>query len=353
MKISFLTFYGGQIDRGVEVATEELARGLSKHHEVTVFQTGERVNPKVPTIRLPLDVRWDTIDFSGTWQRKLYLDYWSKQIFQFTLKFLPYFWRYKYDVVIPTNGGWQVILCRLVSWILRKKLIVQGNAGIGYDDLFQLHCFPDRYIAISPHGYEWAKRFAPWVKKQYTPYGVDADKFQHVKPIKLPLKKPVVLCVAAFSPYKRIDLLIKAIGKVPDVSLLVIGHGPLKNELRELGDQMLGKRFLLKTGIDHDELIGYYKAANAFSLPSRSTEALGIVYIEAMAAGLPIVAPDDWRREIIGEAGVYVNPEDTDSYAKAITLALAKDFGDVPIKQAEKFDWDKIVTQYEEILSKL
>lgn len=353
MKIAFLSFYSGQIDRGVEVAVAALAQGLSKHHEVTVFQGGLRTIAGVATIQLAVGNNWPT-DTSESWLRPFYLDYYSRKILQFTLKFLPYFIRHRYDVVIPTNGGWQVVFCRLTSWLLGKKLVVQGNAGIGFDDLFQLHCFADYYIAISPQGYVWARKFVPWVKKTYIPYGVDLKKFAETKPVVVSLKKPIVLCVAAFSPYKRIELLIRAMQRVAKVSLLVIGQGPLERELRILGSKLLGDRFQLKTGVTHTELIGYYKTADLFSLPSRASEAFGIVYVEAMAAGLPVVATDDHnRREIIGEAGIFVKPENTEEYAKAIELALAKDFGDKAQKQAEKFGWEKIVEKYESLLDSL
>lgn len=354
MKIAFLSFYNGAIDRGVEVATTELIKRLSRKHDVTLFQAGNRMTAGVQTVEVSLPVDWKVPDASGTTARKIYADYWSRKITAFTWKFLPYFLKNKYDVVIPTNGGWQVVLCRFLTWISGKKMIVQGNAGTGYDDFFQLHCFPNRYVAISPNGFAWAKRFAPWIQKTYIPYGVDVQAVHDTKPGKIPLKKPIVLCVGAFSPYKQIDLLIKAMAQVKDASLVVIGLGVQEKHLRELGEKLLGKRFLLLTGITHDQLFGFYKAASIFSLPSAANEAFGIVYVEALAAGLPVVAPDDRnRREIIGEAGEFVDVTDTTAYAKALELAIAKDFGEAPRRQALQFDWDTIAAQYESLLKGL
>ena len=230
-------------------------------------------------------------------------------------------------------------------------MLIQGNAGIGFDDLFQLYCFPDHFIAISPLGEKWAMKYAPWIRKTYIPYGVDLTQFKFARPMSLVLKKPIVFCVAAFSPYKRIDLLIKAMAEVPEASLLVIGNGDLEQELRVLGGKLLGNRFLLKTGIAHEKLSAYYKSADLFSLPSASSEAFGIVYIEAMAAGLPVVAPNDYnRREIIGEAGMFVDPKDSMAYASAIKEAIGTDFGDKPRLQAEKFSWKKIIEKYKDVL---
>lgn len=353
MKIAFLSFYSGHIDRGVEVASAALVKGLSKKHTVHLYQVGERIDTTIDTRIIPVHVNFKSQDKSGTWSRKFYLDYWSRKIAQFTMKFIPFLFKEKYDVVIPTNGGWQVLLVRLFTWILRKKMVVQGNAGIGYDDFFQIVCLPDHYIAISPNGFRWATKFLPWVKKSYIPYGVDLELFQSATSVTVSLKKPIVLCVAAFSPYKQVELLVRAMEKVENASLLVIGQGPLEKELRELGEKLLGTRFLLKTGVTHDKLIGYYKSSDVFSLPSEPSEAFGIVYIEAMAAGLTNVAPDDWRKEIIGQAGYYVDPTNTDAFANTINTALKNPLKDRALTQAKRYRWNHIVEEYENLLQSL
>ena len=138
---------------------------------------------------------------------------------------------------------------------------------------------------------------------------------------------------------------------VKNASLLVIGHGTLEGKLTEMGKQILGKRFMLKTGVTHTMLTGYYKAANIFSLPSAQSEAFGIVYVEALAAGLPVVAPrDENRQAIVGSAGLLVEVEDSQKYAEAITSALKKDFGKLPVLQAQQFSWNTIAAQYEKLL---
>jgi len=353
VRIAFLSFYNGRIDRGVEVATAVIASKLSQEHEITLFQAGDRLTSSVNTQILTVDGKWPQ-DSSGSWWRKFYLDHYSLKILLFTLKFLPYFFKQKYDVVIPTNGGWQVLTVRLLTHIFGKKMIVQGNAGIGRDDHWQLRLNPDIFIAISPNGYNWAKEKAPQVKIVYIPYGVDIKLFDKTKPAYIPLKKPIVLCVSALLEYKRVNLLIKAMTKVSNVSLLVIGHGPLEVKINEMGKQLLGSRFLLKTNVNHKELTGYYKAADLFSLPSKSNEAFGIVYVEAMAAGLPIVATDDFnRREIVKSAGILVNPENENEYAQAIKNGLAHDYFEKSLNQAKKFDWETIVASYKDLLNNL
>jgi glycosyltransferase involved in cell wall biosynthesis len=74
-----------------------------------------------------------------------------------------------------------------------------------------------------------------------------------------------------------------------------------------------------------------------------------------MACNLPVVATDDeQRREIIGNAGIYVkNPEDVSRYSQALQTGLKTDFGNRPQKQAEKFSWENIKKDYLELFYKL
>jgi glycosyltransferase involved in cell wall biosynthesis len=87
------------------------------------------------------------------------------------------------------------------------------------------------------------------------------------------------------------------------------------------------------------------------SLPYYSFE---IALVEAMSCGLAVVANNDAiRREIVGEAGILVDPDDLDQYKRAIKSGLSKFWGEVPRKQAEKFSWDKIALQYIQLIDKL
>ena len=233
-------------------------------------------------------------------------------------------------------------------------MVIAGQSGIGWDDRNNLWSFPNVFIALSSKALGWAKRANPLVRSKYIPNGVDLKKFNPSGPkYKTKLKSPLVLCVGALTPSKRIDLTIKAVAKLKDVSLLVAGDGDTKGELRNLGKKLLGSRFQLVKA-PYQKMPEIYRTADVFTLAPEGSEAFGIVYVEAMASNLPVVAVDDeQRKEIIGNAGMFVDPTDIEKYSKILDATLKKKWGDKPRKQANKFDWNKIAKEYEALFTNL
>jgi len=356
MKIAFLSFYSGTVNRGAESFVDGLAEKLSSKHEVVVFQEGESIGNQAgyKTKRILMQMNWAKEDMTGTIWRRFFIDYWSIKIAIFTLKVLPSIIRQKYDVVIAINGGWQPAFLRLATWIYGGKLVITGQSGMGWDDRNNLWCFPDYFIALSRKAQKWARKAMPLVPSEYIPNGVDLKKFTpNGESFASGLKKPIILCVGALVEQKRIDLVIQAVAKLKGVSLLVVGDGELKEKLTEMGKKLLGSRFhLIK--ISFEDMPEVYRCADVFSLVPESSEAFGVVFVEALAANLPVVTIDDeQRKEIIGEAGFFVKPANTGQYAKALREAIDYDWEDKPRKQAEKFDWDGTTERYEKLFKKL
>jgi len=108
-------------------------------------------------------------------------------------------------------------------------------------------------------------------------------------------------------------------------------------------------------GVKYEDMPSVYRACDVFVFLQRSSEAFGIVYLEAMASGLPVVAADDSaRREIVGDAGVFVDDSgNVDGLGEAIEKALETDWGMRPRGQAKNFSWDKIAVQYEKVFNSL
>lgn len=353
MKIAFFSFYNGELERGAENWVDQIATLLSKNHQVVVFQSREVKSKKNYLIKIiKSNVHWDKKPERISIWRKLFLDYWSIVIARFTIKTLSAIKNEKFDIVLGINGGWQTILLRMASWIYGSKFIIVSHSGRGWDDAFNLWCFPDVFVALTKVSLKWAKKINPLVKIVHIPNGVDLKLFSKgVSNVRIPLKDSIVLCVGALSSSKRIDLVIKAMEFVSGVNLLVVGEGEMKEELQKLGDEKLGERFYL-TSFSYKEMPDIYRAAKAFVLVSWEHESFPLVYLEAMASNLPIVATNDAaRREIIGEAGVFVDPSDPQLLSQTIKDTLRRNWVDKPRRQAELYSWENVAGLYEKLFA--
>lgn len=337
MKIAFFCLSYGAIDRGAERFVDELSKRLT--------EKGNRVD--IISERKPYKPRWPLI-----W--RFYLDPFGIQVAIFTLKNLPKIWREKYDVLVPIDGGWQPALVRIITWFYGGKMVISGQSGRGWDDRNNLWCIPDVFVALSSYLERWAKKVNPLIRVIHIPNGVDIHKFKsNDQKVEFQLKPPLILSVGVLAEDKRMDLVIKAVSRLEKGSLVLVGQGPLGRELNELGKKLLPNRFKIAS-YDFEKMPEVYRAANIFTLASPSYRSFEIVITEAMATNLPVVVnDDDIRREIVGEAGILVDPANTIEYSKALTRALEKDWEDKPRRQAEKFDWDKIALDYEKLFKSL
>lgn len=336
MKIAFLNYYCGLIDRGAETFVKELAVRLSRTHQVWVFQAGEASGKE----------RYKTVCLKTKWSK------WGR-ITVFSFQALPILLKEKFHWLIPVNGGLQTVISKIVSKKTGSKILISGQASCcGHDDFWNLQWSPDVYIGLSKKAVNWAKKINKKTKCIYIPNAVDLKKFTPPGgKLTLDLEKPVVLCVCAFDKWKRIDLVIKAVAKLKKGSLLIVGDGSQKKELTDLGTRLLGRQRFKIIQKPYEKMPLVYRSADLFTLASKPTEAFGIVYLEAMASGLPVVAPaDELRKEIIGNAGLFCNVVNIDEYRKTLEEALKTYFGNRPREQAEKFSWDKIANDYERIL---
>ena len=336
MKILFLNIYQNRVARGAERFVYELGLRLKKNHPVDIISSD-----KLPARRWPF-----------VWRS--FLDPQGIQICLFTLKNLPRIWKEKYDIVIPLNGGWQPAWVRLVTWLYGGKVVISGQSGMGWDDRNNLWSFPNAFVALSGKAKRWAKEVNPLVNVSYIPNGVDTTKFKSEGArIETNLKKPIIICQGALTKGKRIDLAIKAVSKLGDTSLLVVGDGELKDEIEKLGNKLLGDRFQL-IKVPFEEMPKVYRVGDVFTLPSEAYHSFEIAIVEAMASGLPVVVnKDEIRREIVGRAGVLVDPTNIDAYAVALDNALRLKWGKRPQNQARKFDWDKISERYQKLFGDL
>lgn len=337
MKIAFLNIYQGLVDRGAETFVKEVSGLLSKKHEVVVLSGN-----KLPRARWP--VIW-----------RFFIDPQGLHILWWTVTKIPELWKKKFDVIIPLNGGWQPAVVRIVTWLYGGKIIISGQSGMGWDDRNNLWSFPDVFIALSTPTQRWAKRANPFVRVKYIPNGVDLSSFNPAgRKLNFDLSRPIILCVAALTKNKRFGLIIEAVSKMDKGNLMLVGDGPDRQCLEELCSELLGGRFHFTGAKPYKDLPEIYRSVDLFTLPSVSFQSFEIVLVEAMASGLAVVANDDpIRREIVGAAGLYVDPTNSNKYAEALQKALDTKWGNKPRRQAEKFSWNRISEQYEKLFKSL
>ena len=166
----------------------------------------------------------------------------------------------------------------------------------------------------------------------------------------------VLISVGRLAPEKNWDTLIRAFAKVytehPDLCLVLIGDGPARDSLQQLAAELgVADRLTFTGSVPFEEIPAYLKAVDVFSFAS-VTETQGLVTIEAMAAGLPVVAVEgSGTRDIIehGKQGFLVE-NDPDALARGIRELLSdprqmKRFSSNALKKAKTFDVNELGKQ--------
>lgn len=154
----------------------------------------------------------------------------------------------------------------------------------------------------------FAAAFGPMAALEPLQSGVDAETFRPDEAGALEVRarhglgtRPLVGCVSRLVPRKGQDMLIRALpairAEVPHAALLIVGGGPYRARLRELAHRHGVAEHVVFTGsVPDDELPAHFCAGDVFAMPCRTrgggldVEGLGIVFLEASACGLPVVA---------------------------------------------------------------
>jgi glycosyltransferase involved in cell wall biosynthesis len=207
-------------------------------------------------------------------------------------------------------------------------------------------------VAVNLEVADYLREQLPSIAIEHIPNGLTTAEFPpDGAPAKVELPRPLVLGCGFLGRVKRFHLTIEAVERLRSASLLLLGKGPLESELRREGQEKLGERFLIDAA-PYEEMAGYYRAADVVTVPS-GFESFGMVYLEAMASNRPVVATRDRNREaIVREGGELVDPTDTEAYSAALARAIDEDYGMLPRKNAEKFDWERIGPLYLDAIEK-
>jgi glycosyltransferase involved in cell wall biosynthesis len=152
------------------------------------------------------------------------------------------------------------------------------------------------------------------------------DKNECRKKLGLPQNRKIVISIGNLVEEKGQKFLISAMTKLKDKEILcfLIGRGPLRKSLfHQIQKNKMSDRVKLIGGISHNEIPLWLNACDLFVLPSKR-ESFGVVQIEAMACGKPVVATINGGSEEIlnSSVGILVESENDEALAEAISNAL-------------------------------
>jgi phosphatidyl-myo-inositol dimannoside synthase len=187
--------------------------------------------------------------------------------------------------------------------------------------------------ALSPEAAGRMRRLAPGVDETAFRAGAGGEEIRARYGL---AGRPVVVCVSRLVPRKGQDALIHAwprvLAAVPDAALLIVGGGPYRAALERMrAERDLARSVTITGAVPWEELPAHYDAGNVFAMPCRTrrrgldVEGLGIVYLEASATGLPVIAGDSGGAPdavLPGETGLVVDGRSVAAVADALAALL-------------------------------
>jgi phosphatidyl-myo-inositol dimannoside synthase len=199
------------------------------------------------------------------------------------------------------------------------------------------------YVSKYTRG-RFAAAFGPNAALEHLPPGVDPEKFRPDPAARAQLReryglgdRPTILCLSRLVPRKGQDVLLVAMRRIreriPGAVLVIAGSGPYEDRLRGLAEALGVADDVVFTGrVASAELAAHHTIADVFAMPARTrgagldVEGLGIVYLEASATGVPVVAGTSGgapETVLDGESGRVVDGRRADRVAEAIADILA------------------------------
>ncbi|HET89352.1 MAG TPA: glycosyltransferase family 4 protein [Chloroflexi bacterium] len=208
-------------------------------------------------------------------------------------------------------------------------------------------------IAPTPSIREFILReYQPDVPVSVVPTPVDLEQYHDLEPGRIRAdwgleEAEVLLYVGRLAREKNLQFLLRAFARVaserPQARLLLVGRGPHEHDLEQFAQQLgLGERVIFVGPVAHTEIPHYVAAADLFVFSSQA-DTQGLVLIEAMAAGTPVVAVQaPGPVDVLAEGGGQLVAADAEEFASAVVALLA----DPARRQALQRDALRVVQQY-------
>ncbi len=362
MKILFFHRWVGVHGGGTETHLKELAyRFLRRGHSVDILtREGKELSELEYQMRIwRVSKNWRESPFS-------YED--VMQVFIHTSIFLlKSFLRIlilrlkgiEYDVV-SVHFATEAFLMRVIRWLFGWPYIFVLE---GYTDLEAKEArYANLQIAISEDEVGKCSQNYGY-KPLLIPVGVDMERFNDsIDDTKITEKytrnsEKLILTVCRLEPRKDIPTLISAAKiiskKDPRVKFVIVGEGISKKGIEKLIKELsLTDKVILVGEVSDEELPQYYRACDLFVLPTLY-EGFGIVFLEAMASGIPIISTNVGAiPEVVGDCGILIPPRCPKILAENILEIitndqLRKELIAKGLERAKKYDWTRLILEYE------
>jgi phosphatidylinositol alpha-1,6-mannosyltransferase len=266
-------------------------------------------------------------------------------------------------------------------WLMKLNLKnadkIIANSYFMKGEILKLGIEEERVVVVHP-GVDYKKFQIPNNKLQINP------KFQilncrqnfesHFDMIRKLQNKKVILSLGRLIRLKGYDLVLKAlpevVKKVPNLIYLIVGEGETENELKDLTKKLNLKKYVIFAGAvkgSEEARAPYYALADVFVGPSREiqhknykhVESFGIAYLEAQAAGKPVIATRIGgipEAVLDNQTGILIPPDNPKALAQALIKLLtdeelARQLGEQGRERVKReFDWEKQVGKIVKIL---
>lgn len=195
---------------------------------------------------------------------------------------------------------------------------------------------------------------------EIVPNGADVEIFAEAQPATdLPPGRRL-LFVGRLEPRKGFPVAVRAFAELaddyPDLHLVVVGDGEQRSAIDALPPSVRARVRMLGK-VSYEALPTYHRASDIFVSPATGSESFGIVLVEAMAAGLPLVASDiaGYREVARHECeGLLVGPSDPAALAAGVRRILdnpelARELGENGFRRSRSFAWDRIIDRLEAV----
>jgi len=340
---------------GVQVHVRELAERLrGRGHDVIVVTPAREAvgDPHVVRVGRPVDVPYNASNAPIDPRP------WSRRRVREVLRAFGPDVVHAHQPTVPSTGMWATLEAR-------APVVGTFHSGAGRARLYDLAAPILRRvarrlvvrIAVSRRA-EAFERARIGGGFEIVPNGVETDRFAGAEPAELP-EGTRLLFVGRLDSRKGFPVAVRAFGTLAgpdgrDVRLVVVGDGPERNAVDELPGAIRSRVTMLGT-LANEELPPVAAGCDLFLGPATGGESFGVVLIEAMAAGLPVVASDTpGYDEVVrdGVDGLLVPPSDPEALAVAAGRVLddpqlAARLAAAGRDRARTFDWSVVVPRVE------